>query len=145
MYAAQEIFLSSKRSTTVEMLEKVRQKSASMPERERQSGRKQSRLLSCTERCSEVQSSGDAVVDPGWIDRTPRSTAVRNSLGGNVVQIVVTHGPEVTTDNGGIVGLGRVGDCVILAEENALLLERRERGRRRGIVVVGVLEPDLTG
>ena len=49
----------------------------------------------------------------------------------DVVQIVVCHSPEVTTDGRNIVGLGRVGHSVILIKTNALRRELIE-GRLNG-------------
>ena len=60
-------------------------------------------------------------------------------LGRDPVPIIVAHAPEVASDGGGVVGLGRVRDGVELAEEDALLLERGERGGRGGVVEVRVL------
>lgn len=53
------------------------------------------------------------------------------------------HGPEVTTGSGSVVGLGGMGDGVVLAEENTLLLQGLEGRGGGSIVVVSVLEPDL--
>jgi hypothetical protein len=68
---------------------------------------------------------------------------VVNILGGDVVIIVVTHGPEVTTGSGGVVGLRRMSDCVVLREQDTLFFQSLECGGGGRIVVVSVLEPDL--
>jgi hypothetical protein len=49
----------------------------------------------------------------------------------DVVQVVICHSPEVTTDGRNIVGLGRVGHSVILIKTNALRRELIE-GRLKG-------------
>lgn len=68
-----------------------------------------------------------------------RNTSQKHALGRDVVVVVVRHGPKVASGGSSIVGLGRMGDGVVLAEEDALLLERLERLRRCGVVVVRVL------
>ena len=51
----------------------------------------------------------------------------------DVVQVVISHSPEVTTDGRNVVGLGRVGYGEVLIKTNALrskFIEGRLNGRR---------------
>ena len=53
-----------------------------------------------------------------------------HKLGRDVVELVVSHTPEVTPDNSDIVGLGGMGEGIVLVKQYTLLREVRE-GRLR--------------
>jgi hypothetical protein len=38
----------------------------------------------------------------------------------NAVEMVIVHAEKVASDGGNVVGLGRVGDSIVLVEEDAL-------------------------